>query len=135
MLEILLLIFLSKKIGGIARNKGRSGGGYIALLIFLWIGGEITGALIGAFATADSSNQCVVYIMALFGAAAGALIAFTVASAMSPKPGYPKPAVIPQPAQPYPAQPLPPQQEYPQTPSNYPPQPPVVPPPTDLPRP
>jgi hypothetical protein len=52
MLEILLVIWLSKKIAATVKEKGRQPAGYVVLFVFLWIGGEITGAVIGMLITA-----------------------------------------------------------------------------------
>lgn len=83
MLEILLLIFFwrseAKRIGAIAESRGREGGPYKVLLVALWIGGEIAGAVMGA-TTVRGSDQASVYILALLGAAVGAGIAFAIAS-------------------------------------------------------
>ena len=48
MLEIILLVFLSMKMSKMMKAKGRSGGGYVALLILLWIVCEVGGLFAGA---------------------------------------------------------------------------------------
>jgi hypothetical protein len=89
MLEILLLIALSKRIGAIARDKGRGAGGWVALLILLWFGGEIMGGVVGAVASiiasgAEEPNMLVTYVGALAGAAAGAVTAFATVHSLAP---------------------------------------------------
>ena len=83
MLEILVLLFLMRTIGGIVEAKGRRSLGYKALTALLWVGGEITGASIGV-ALAGDSGGCAIYLFALVGAAAGAGISFTIANSLSP---------------------------------------------------
>ncbi len=83
MLEILLLIFLTRKIGGICEEKGRKAGGYKFLTVVFWFGGEVVGAIIGAVAT-DGKGGAMIYILALVGAAVGAGVAFAIANSLSP---------------------------------------------------
>ena len=47
MLEIILLIFLSKKIGTLAETKGLRPGPWKLRLILFWLGAEILGVVIG----------------------------------------------------------------------------------------
>lgn len=81
MLEILALIWLGKRIGAIVRDKGRKAGGYQFLLVVMWFGGEIVGAIIGAILT--GGDGLAPYIFALFGAAAGAGITFWIVNSLS----------------------------------------------------
>jgi hypothetical protein len=81
MLEFFIIRALGGKIADIARGKGRSAVPYVLLLVLLWFGGEISGALIG-FGVLDEPLAGVV--MALGGAASGAGIAFAVVSSVSP---------------------------------------------------
>ena len=87
MLEILAIIWLVNKIGKTVEAKGRKSGIYKWLAAGLWIGGEIAGlilgAIIGAFVSEDSA-QCIMYLVALGGAATGALIAITIANHLEP---------------------------------------------------
>jgi hypothetical protein len=83
MLEILLLIFLTRKIGAICEEKGRKAGGYKALTVVLWFGGEIAGAIIGVVATSGDGGA-LVYLLALFGAAVGAAISFAIVNSLTP---------------------------------------------------
>ena len=46
MLEILILIFLTRKIGVIAATKGLSAGRWKLYLVLAWIGAELFGAVI-----------------------------------------------------------------------------------------
>jgi hypothetical protein len=83
MLEILLLFFLTRKIGEICREKGRKAIGYKILTVVLWFGGEIAGAIIGVLATSGEGGA-LVYVLALFGAAVGAAISFAIANSLTP---------------------------------------------------
>ncbi|MCI0490375.1 MAG: hypothetical protein L0229_27595 [Blastocatellia bacterium] len=83
MLEILLLIFLTRKIGEICQEKGHKAGGYKALTVVLWFGGEIVGAIVGALATSGEGGV-MIYILALIGAAVGAGISFAIVNNLSP---------------------------------------------------
>ena len=51
MLEIILIIYLAKKIGARVEMKGYKKGGYIAMFIAFWILGEFIGAFIGVIVT------------------------------------------------------------------------------------
>ncbi|HLO16486.1 MAG TPA: hypothetical protein VK206_16760 [Anaerolineales bacterium] len=82
MLEILVLIVLTRRIGTIVEPKGYKSGGYKLLAVLLWFGGEILGAIIGAvIARRDESAQCLIYLIALTGAAIGGFIAYAIAKA------------------------------------------------------
>jgi len=83
MLEILLLIFLTRKIGEICREKGRKATGYKILTVVMWFGGEIAGAITGVFVTGGEGGV-LVYVLALFGAAVGAAISFAIANSLTP---------------------------------------------------
>jgi hypothetical protein len=79
MLEIIILVLLTKKLKAIAVAKGRSGG-WAALGPLCWIGGEILGAVLGmAFGMSELS----LYGGALAGAAIGAAIAWVVVNGLS----------------------------------------------------
>jgi hypothetical protein len=91
MLEIALIIVISKKIAVQLRKKGRSPAGYIALFVLLWLGGEIVGALVGTVITVvqnpralDSGFNFTAYILALIGAAVGGSIGYIIARVMPP---------------------------------------------------
>src|SRR5215212_8260846 len=81
MLEILVLIGLTSRIGKIVEAKGHKSGKYKWMTVGLWFGGEIVGAIIGSLITAgDQSASCALYIIALLGAAVGAWIASSIAN-------------------------------------------------------
>jgi tetratricopeptide (TPR) repeat protein len=81
MLEILVLIGLTNRIGKIVEAKGYKSGKYKWMTVGLWFGGEIVGAIIGALIMGgDQSGSCALYVIALLGAAAGAGIANSIAS-------------------------------------------------------
>lgn len=85
MLEIILLIFLTRKVGGIIEGKGRKAGWYKAMTVALWIGGEIGGAIIGGIIVAISgAGQFLIYVAALLGAAGGAALAYVIANNVTP---------------------------------------------------
>jgi hypothetical protein len=48
MLEIFLIIYLSKKIGKVLESKGYKKGWYIAVFVITWIAAEVGGGAIGA---------------------------------------------------------------------------------------
>jgi hypothetical protein len=86
MLEILFLYYFGKKIGEAVRAKGHNALGYQIMGIAFWFGGEFAGACLGfGIAGADESAQCIAYIIALIGAAAGAGIAWLIVNNLSPK--------------------------------------------------
>lgn len=75
MLEIIALIFICRKIGSIARAKGRTAIGYQLLAVALWLAFEFAGALVTYVAAMiitgqQEPNQLIAYA----GAIAGALI-------------------------------------------------------------
>jgi len=75
MLEILALVFLTRKNGAIAEKKGHKPGGYKWLTVLLWVGGEIAGGIAGAaMAGGDESLVGLVYLFALGGALLGAAL-------------------------------------------------------------
>ena len=82
MLEILLLVYLCRHIGRTLRDKGRSPGLYQFLLVAMWFGGEIFGAIVAvAVLGVDGAGA---YLGALVGAAGGATIAFVIANSLAP---------------------------------------------------
>lgn len=78
MLEIMMLIALTKSIGKVVEGKGKPSGKYKALAVVLWIGGEVLGYVIGALADLGGAS----YALALVGAATGAFIAWRVAASV-----------------------------------------------------
>ena len=86
MLEIILLIFLTRRIGEIVEAKGRKGGLYKLMTVVLWIGCEVLGAVIGGIVVGLSgSSELIIYLFALIGAAAGAAISFIIAKSVTPR--------------------------------------------------
>ncbi|MBV4358103.1 hypothetical protein [Pinibacter aurantiacus] len=47
MLEIILIIYYSKKIGALALDKGESKGKWVTIMIISWFLAEILGAVVG----------------------------------------------------------------------------------------
>jgi hypothetical protein len=92
MLEIVLIVVISKKIAAMLKEKGRSSAGYIVLFVLLWFGGEIVGAIVGTFVTMagmapggmNDGFNFVAYIFALFGAAIGGTVGYLIANAVPP---------------------------------------------------
>jgi hypothetical protein len=84
MLEILFLIWFCKKLASMARDKNRPGG-WGALGALFWIGGEITGAVIGAKSSTYAETSSI-YIYAIMGALLGALAAYIIVSTLKPVP-------------------------------------------------
>jgi hypothetical protein len=89
MLEILLIIAISKKIAAMMTEKGRSAAGYVVAFVLLWIGGEIAGAFLGIIvvvirdpAGLNDGFNFIAYVFALAGAAAGGAIGYLIASAV-----------------------------------------------------
>jgi hypothetical protein len=81
MIEILLLVALTNKIGKICEEKGRKAVGFKGLTVALWFGGEIVGAVIGLSSGVEGGG---VYIFALIGAAVGAVISVLIAVNLKP---------------------------------------------------
>lgn len=78
MLEILFLVWFCKKLASIARDKNRSGG-WGALGAIFWVGGEVSGFVVGTSGHADGGAA---YGFALVGAVIGALIAFMIVKSL-----------------------------------------------------
>ena len=108
MLEILLVVWMCRKMADGLRAKGRQPAGYCTLLVLFWFGGEIVAGLIGMALT---NEPIVAYGAALAGAAVGALGAFAIARSRPsllnrPTGGFPvMPVAVQTPGQPqYPIQ-------------------------------
>lgn len=82
MLEIILLFFLCRRLGEILRAKGRSPGWYQFLLVVLWFGGELFGAIVTV--AVFQVDGLALYLGAILGAAGGALLAFVIANSIPP---------------------------------------------------
>lgn len=86
MLEIILLFFLTRKVGDICESKGRSGLPFKIMLVVFWLGGEIFGLILGA--VISQGTGALMYVFALAGAAIGAGITFVIVKSLSPVEGY-----------------------------------------------
>src|SRR4051812_37574450 len=90
MLEILLLVYLCKRLGVMLRGKGRSPGWWQFLLVVCWFGGELVGALTMVFIVAEPGTgfDATAYLGALLGAAGGTTFVFVLANHLAPANGY-----------------------------------------------
>jgi hypothetical protein len=83
MLELLILITLSRRIARITKSKGRSAAAWILLLIGLWIVGEIGGLFLGAIASMivsgdEEPNVLAAIVGALLGVTTAAVFTFSI---------------------------------------------------------
>lgn len=83
MLEIMVVVFLARRIGNIAAKKGHKKRPNIIFFVVMWIAGEIIGALLGVFLA--KGHLATAYVMALVGAVVGALIAFRIVNNLEDK--------------------------------------------------
>ncbi|HEX4963609.1 MAG TPA: hypothetical protein VF173_22465 [Thermoanaerobaculia bacterium] len=81
MLEILVLIHLTRKNGGIAEKKGHRPGLYKLLTVLLWLGGEIIGAVLGGIMAGEET--ALIYVLALVGAIVGAGLSRLIVNSLS----------------------------------------------------
>ncbi len=79
MLEIIFLVRFVRHLSKLARAKGRSGG-WGGLGVALWLGGEVTGLVVGTLADAGAGA----YLVALLFAAMGAFAAHFIVKALRP---------------------------------------------------
>jgi hypothetical protein len=87
MLEILVLVALTRRIGRIIESKGLEATKYKWMAVGLWFGGETVGAILGGITTSGSDSMlCLTYLSALIGAALGAIIAIAIARSVKPAP-------------------------------------------------
>lgn len=77
MIEILVLIFYTRKIGSILQAKGRQAGGFKVLTVVLWFGCEFLGMIL---AYASGTRGYAIYPSGLLGAATGAGLAYVIAN-------------------------------------------------------
>lgn len=85
MLEIIMLIRLTRVIGKMLEEKGRKAGWFKFLTVVLWFGGEIVGGIMGGIIAAlNGWNNLIAYLFALIGAAVGAGTAYMIARSMPP---------------------------------------------------
>jgi hypothetical protein len=83
MIEIFILISLSKNISARAKSQGRSGVPFVFLLLGLWFGGEIGGGIAGGLVSLmmDPTSEpdfLLCYLGAIACAVIGAVIAFKI---------------------------------------------------------
>jgi hypothetical protein len=83
MLEIILIVYLAKRIGKIAEEKRHARAGYQALFVLLWIVFEFLGVFIGIFLLGDEIMTA--YFFALLGAGLACLISFSIVNSLSEK--------------------------------------------------
>ena len=81
MLEVIAIITLGKSISKMTREKGLKPLKYVLLMIAMWIGFEIGGAMIGAILYGESP---LVYLFALLGAAFGGFLSYQIAKSVRP---------------------------------------------------
>src|SRR5947209_6026754 len=87
MLKILILIGLARRLGAKVAEKGHKKLPYQLLLWFLWFGGEIVGAFLGAVVEVGLTGReptILTYLFALGGAIVGAVVAFAIANSLAP---------------------------------------------------
>jgi hypothetical protein len=82
MLEIIFLVRFVRHLSRLAKSKGRSGG-WGGLGVALWLGGEITGLIVGTLADAGAGA----YVVALLFAAVGAIVAHFIVKSLRPADG------------------------------------------------
>ncbi len=85
MLEILVLLLLTKWIETVVEAKGYASGRYKLLTVVLWVSGEFAGLLVGWMAYGqDVQARCLAYVIALLGAGVGAGVAYVIANSLAP---------------------------------------------------
>jgi len=82
MIEIILLVFLSKKIANMASEKGYSGGLYRFLTFLIWFVFEIIGGVIGILVFGEGLP---VYVVAIIGAILGYALIYYIADNLESK--------------------------------------------------
>ena len=82
MLEIILLIYLTKKIGKIASKKGHPLKLFKFLTVLFWFIFEIIGAIVGLLIVGEGLS---IYAFALIGAGLGYLIIYLITNGLSQK--------------------------------------------------
>ena len=79
MLEIIALVYLTRRVGDIARAKGRKAGWFKLMTVLLWFGCELGGGVVGAVAAELAGwPEAAIYLFALVGAAFGAGLSFLI---------------------------------------------------------
>lgn len=91
MIEIVSLVILLGVIGDMARRRGRHPSLFGLMLLVCWFGGELSSAALGFLLSGilggEGPNFVLMYGLALFGAAAGAGLAFFWAASIAPVDG------------------------------------------------
>ena len=83
MLEIIALIFLTRKVGEIVESKNRKAGWFKLMAVALWIGLEIVGAIVGGvYVALAGASEAFTYLFALAGAACGAAVSVIIAKSL-----------------------------------------------------
>jgi hypothetical protein len=82
MLEIVLLVFLCKRVGAMLRAKGRSAGWFQFLVVVGWFAGEFMGAVVAIMLAGLGGGA--VYLGAVLGAAAGVTAVYVAARSLAP---------------------------------------------------
>jgi hypothetical protein len=89
MCDLIILVVLCVKIAKAAREKGRSAVGYVFLLLGLFLGGEISGLILGVVIAIgmaggrEEPSRLIVAGFGLVGAVIGAVIAFSIVNHLS----------------------------------------------------
>ena len=79
MLELIALFYLTRRVGDIARRKGRKAGWFQLMTVLLWFGCELGGGVVGGIAVAlTDSPEALIYLFALDGAVVGAGLSFLI---------------------------------------------------------
>jgi membrane protein DedA with SNARE-associated domain len=83
MLEIWIIIAVSRNIAAMMRQKGRSAAGYVTIFVFLWIIGEVGGLILGVMmAEQNADNEWMIWVFAIVGAAGGGTLGYVIAASM-----------------------------------------------------
>lgn len=80
MLEIFLIIYLSKKLGKIYEDKGYKKGWYIAMFVISWIVFEVSAMIVGFIILGEESF--IPYLIALLGAGLAYLLNYLFAQSL-----------------------------------------------------
>lgn len=93
MLEIVILVLLTRQVGKMVRAKGYSGLGYQAATVLLWLGGEMLGLYIGLAFLNEANYQSTIYLVLLIGVLCGGLgglTAYLIARNLPSRPAAPQ---------------------------------------------
>jgi hypothetical protein len=83
MIEIIIIIFLTRNNGKICKRKNIRPVGYQFLTVVLWILFEILGMIIGSIFFQD--QKALTYFFALMGAGLSALISYSIVVNLKPR--------------------------------------------------